>query len=61
MGGGEVSCDMGDGVRGTCLIKCGTCEDGGGVMEDVVGGAGDVYFERSYCGIRFEVESIVLG
>jgi hypothetical protein len=52
---------MGDGVRGTCLIKCGTCEDGGGVMEDVVGGAGDVYFERSYCGIRIEVESIVLG
>jgi hypothetical protein len=30
-------------------------------MEDVVGGAGDVYFERSYCGIRVEVESIVLG
>jgi hypothetical protein len=56
VGGGEVSCDAGDGVRKTCLVSCGTCDEGGGVMEDVSGGAGEVYLERSKCGASVDDE-----
>jgi hypothetical protein len=42
VGGGEVSCGSG-GVGVLMMLRLvGTCEDGGGVIDEVVGGAGDV-------------------
>jgi hypothetical protein len=47
VGGGEVSCGVGGvGVRMPARMS-GTWEEGGGVMEEVVRGAGDVNLTRS--------------
>lgn len=47
VGGGDVSCGVGGvGVRMT-VCEWGIWEDGGGVMEEVVGGAGEVNLARS--------------
>jgi len=47
VGGGEVSWGVGGvGVRMTAR-EFGNCDDGGGVMEDVVRGGGDVNLTRS--------------
>jgi hypothetical protein len=64
VGGGDVSCDAGEGVRNTCLVSCGTWDEGGGVIEDVSGGAGEVYLERSKWGASVDEEispSAILG